>query len=207
MNKLISLLFLFFIISYMFAPNLTSSPHRQNLSRYNRKYEKIGFYWISILQIILFGLGLISLFWLILLHSCNKANYVSFNTNLTLFKKKPNFIPSQLWFYFLLLLLWLLLCEQPEDFIQFFLQYSPNFALPDRNISKRITQSCFHISCVFIFTDAISPETHTLSIFVFQIWCNVLSSNTPRWVPLLLILMANDIELNPGPSLQNQFLT
>ena len=124
MNKLILLLFLFFIISYVFAPNSTSSPQRQNLSRYNKNYRKIGFHCFTIHQIIIFGLGLAYSFFVLLLYFCNLANYVSFNTNLTLFKRRSNLIPPQSWFYFLQILLWLLLCDQPEDFIQFFLYNS-----------------------------------------------------------------------------------
>ena len=144
MNKLITLS-LFLIISYVFAPNLTPSPQRQNLSRSNRNYEKIRVHWNNIPQIILFGLGLAYSFWILLLLFCNQVNYVSFNTNLILFRKKSNFIPPQTLFYLLQLLLWLLLCDQPEDLIQFCLQFlihnspnSPNVSFPDHNISKRM---------------------------------------------------------------------
>ena len=202
MNKLISLLFLFFITSYMFAPSSAPTPHRQNF-RYISNYEKIGFHWINVLQIIFFGLGLTYSFWLLLLHSCYQVHYVSFNTNLTLFKKRKNFIRPQSWFYYLQILLWLLLCDQPEDFIQFFIHNSPHFAFPKHKISKHLARSFFHTSCVYIFADAVLPGTLLLSIFVLQIWCNALSRNTPRWVPFLLILLANDIEFNPGPYLQN----
>ena len=210
MNKLILIVFLFFIINYMFTPNVTSFLRMQNLSKYDRKLEKIRLNWINIPQIILFGFGLISLFWLLLLHSCNQVKYVSFNTNLNLFKKKSNHVFPQLWFYLILVLSWLLVSEYPEDFIQFYLQYFPNFAFLinlDPKISKHIARSCFHTSRVFIFADSISPGALILSIFVFQIWCNALSSNVPRWLPFILILMANDIELNPGPALQNQFFS
>ena len=159
---------------------------------------------------ILFGLGLVSLFWLILLHSCSQVKYITFNTNLNLFKKKSNFIFPKIWMYLLLIMLWLFLSEYTEDFlIQFFLHYCPNFAfLTNFNpyVYKRIARGCFHTSCVFILSGAISPTTHILSIFVFQIWCHVYCSNVPRWLPFILILLANDIELNPGPPRQNQFL-
>ena len=211
MNKLILLLLLFITVSYVFVPNPTPIPHRQNLSKFNRNYDKIGLNWINIPKIILFGFGLVSLFWLTLLHFCNQVKYITFNTNLTLSQKKSKFILPQLWLYLFIVPLWLLLIEYPEDFsLQFFLHYCSNFALLmnlDLNVYKCIARSCFHSSCVFIFTDAISPETHILSIFVFQIWCHKQSSNVPKWLPFLLLLMANDVELNPGPPLQNQFFS
>ena len=44
--------------------------------------------------------------------------------------------------------------------------------------------------------------------FVFQIWSFSFNKNVPFWVPMLLILMSNDIHLNPGPqtNLQNNCL-
>ena len=38
---------------------------------------------------------------------------------------------------------------------------------------------------------------------VFQIWCHSLKQNVPFWLPIILILLSNDIHLNPGPHFQN----
>ena len=210
MNKLILLLFLSFI-SYVFVPNSTSVPHRQNLSTFYRKYEKCELHWINIPKIIFVGFGLVSLFWLILLYSVNQVKFITYNTNVTLFKKKSNFTLPQLWWYLLVALLWLLLIEYPEDFcIQFSLYYCPNITLFTKlnsNVCKFLARSFFHTSCIFIFTETSSPATLIPTIFLFQIWCHALRSNVPRWLPLILILMANDIELNPGPPQPNQFLS
>ena len=207
MNKLILTLFLFFIFSYMFSPSPTPLPHTQNLSEFSIKCEKIGLKWISMPQIILLGSGLVSLFWFILLHLCNQVNFVTFNTNLTLFKKKSNPIFPKFWLYLLLVLLGLLLSEYPENFyIHFSQHFIPNLAFIiniDHNAYKCLARICFHVSCVFIFNNAISPSTHILSLFVFQILCHTQYCNVPRWLPLILILLANDIERNPGPTLQN----
>ena len=128
--------------------------------------------WINVPQIVVFGFGLVGLFWVILLYLCNQVNFATFNTNLTLFKKKSNLTFPKFWLYLLLVLLGLLLNEYPEDFsFQFFQHYFPNFAFSvniDPNAYKCLARSCFHISCVFIFTDAISPSTHILSVFVFH---------------------------------------
>ena len=120
----------------------------------------------------------------------------------------------QLMTYLSLMLFWLFLSENSEVYSAFSIQFSPhfcpNFAFLmklDLNVYKRLARSCFHTSCVLIFIDAISPASFILSIFVLQIWCHAQSSNVPRWLPFILILLANDIELNPGPPLQNQFLS
>ena len=206
MNKFIFISFLFFIFSCTLSPSPTPFPHTQNLSESNTKYEKIGLNWIDMPQFILFGSGLITLFWFILLYLCNQVNFVTFNTNLSLFKKNVN--PTlnfslDLWLLLSIILQWLILSEYPDNFsIQCYLHFFPNvlpFTNINRNVSKSLTRGCFHISCIFIFTESISPPTLVLSIFVFQIWCHTLSKNIPQWLPLILILLANDIELNPGP--------
>ena len=71
----------------MLSPSPTPFPHTQNLSESNTKYEKIGLNWIDMPQFILFGSGLITMLWFILLYLCNQVNFVTFNTNLSLFKK------------------------------------------------------------------------------------------------------------------------
>ena len=113
--------------------------------------------------------------------------------------------------YLSLMLSWLLLTEYPEVFfIQLSLHYCPNFAFLvklGRYVYKRLARSCFHTSCVLIFIDAISPASLILSIFVLQIWCHTQSTNVPRWLSFILILLANDIELNPGPPTRKQFLS
>ena len=127
MSKLILILVVFFVFSYMFSPSPTPIPHRQNLNRFNIQYENIGFSWINVLQIILFGFGLLVLFWLMLLYLCNQVNYVPFNTNLTIFKKKSDVIfPNMCLCWFVLQAL--LLSEYPEEFsIQFFFTLLPQF--------------------------------------------------------------------------------
>ena len=122
MVKRISLLFLFFIFSYVFTPCHTPLPHRQNLRKFDKKCEKIELYSINIPQLILLSFILVSLFWLLLLNICSHVEYITFNTNLNLYKKKSNFITPEIWIYFLLMLSWLLLSAYPED-------YCPNFSL------------------------------------------------------------------------------
>ena len=116
-------------------------------------------------QIILSGSGLVFLFSFILLYLCNQVNFVTFNTNLSLFRKNVNYTLNptpNLWLY-LLVLQASLLSEYLESFcIQLLLHFCPHF-LSSTNISKGLALG-FHISRILIVTDSISSAT-LLSIF------------------------------------------
>ena len=188
----------------MFSPSPTPFPNSQNLSELNIKCEKIGLHWIDLPQIIFFGSGLVLLFWFILLYLCNQVNFVTFNTNLSLYKKEVNltYPTPNVWLFLVLMLQGLIFTEYPESFIQCLLFFQPNFSFLlniHANVSKSLARGCFHISCVLILTDSVSPATLILSIFVFQIWCHTLSRNIPRWLPLILILLANDLNSTQAP--------
>ena len=156
---------------------------------------------------------LVFMLWIMWLNICNQVSFVMFDANLSLFKKNVNpalnFTP--MWVFLSLVLQGLLFSEYPENFfIQWYLFFCPNFPFlknSHRNVSNSLACGCFHVSCLLIFFESISPMTFMLSVFVVQIWCHRVCSNVPQWLPLLLILLANDIELNPGPPLQNQFLS
>ena len=87
MNNFILILFLFFIFSCMFCPSPTPYPQSQNLSEFKIKCEKIDSEWIDMPQIILFGSGLVFTLWIMLLYICNQVSFVTFDANLSLFKK------------------------------------------------------------------------------------------------------------------------
>ena len=102
-----------------------------------------------------------------------------------------------------LVMLGLLVAEYPVDvLIQLLPHYYPTFALViviGRKTSKLLTRTCFNVSCIIIFRDAVSPCANILSIFILQICCHSHTKNVLKWLPLILILLANDIEVNPGP--------
>ena len=54
-----------------------------------------------------------------------------------------------------------------------------------------------------MFSVALSQLGCILCLFVLQICCHSLNKKEPHWLPILLILLSNDIQLNPGPTLQN----
>ena len=45
-----------------------------------------------------------------------------------------------------------------------------------------------------------------LSIIVFQIWSSRIH-HASNWLPIILIIMSNDIKLNPGPHFHNSFFS
>ena len=70
---------------------------------------------------------------------------------------------------------------------------------------KIISRTIFSILSIYIYSIALTPATCVLSLMVFQIWCHSLTKNVPLWLPTILILLSNDIHLNPGPNFQNNF--
>ena len=52
-----------------------------------------------------------------------------------------------------------------------------------------------HLFCI-----SVTPAT---CLMMFQIWCHLYVKRVPRWLPIILILLSNDINLNPGPHFQN----
>ena len=61
---------------------------------------------------------------------------------------------------------------------------------------------------LIIFHLATSKTNQILCLFVFQIGCSPFNGNKPVvWLPFLLIILSNDIELNPGQNFNHSFLS
>ena len=58
---------------------------------------------------------------------------------------------------------------------------------------------------LFIFSIAVTPAICILGLLVFQIWCYSYAKRVPHWLPIILIVISNDIHLNPGPHYQSNF--
>ena len=73
-----------------------------------------------------------------------------------------------------------------------------------KKITSKIT---FTTLSIYIFSIAVTPVDCILSLIVFQIWFCSFRENVPVWLPILLILISNDIHLNPEPRshFQNNF--
>ena len=72
--------------------------------------------------------------------------------------------------------------------------------------SKRVSQTFFTTLSFYIFHIACTPTACFLCLVVFQIWCQSGKKNVSRWLPIILILLSNDIHVNPGPHFQNNYL-
>ena len=68
----------------------------------------------------------------------------------------------------------------------------------------RLSAICWSI---MVFSFATGSSNHTMCLIIFQITCEALNKNKGIvWLPLLLIILSNDIHRNPGPLTQTNFL-
>ena len=67
-----------------------------------------------------------------------------------------------------------------------------------KNVCKSASLSLSFICYFHISIISVSPESHIFCIFLTDCMCSMLLRNKPIWVPFLLILLSNDVELNPG---------
>ena len=165
-------------------------------------------------QILMFSFGMFFLLWFLFLHLSAQVNYVVFNTNLNLYNKnKTVLVLSQSILIFLSIIsLGLLLCEcKTELFLLLIIRCYPNFgndilylSLNKCNITSRVTSVTL---LLYIFSISVTPVTCILCLFMFQIWCYSYVKRIPCWLPVFLIVISNDIHLNPGPHYQNNFFS
>ena len=73
--------------------------------------------------------------------------------------------------------------------------------------NKTDSRFLFIALSLYILYISLTPLACIVSLFVFQNWTFSIKKCVPYWLPILLILISNDIHLNPGPSthLQNNF--
>ena len=119
--------------------------------------------------------------------------YVTFNTNLSIYrKKKLEYEFSKCILSQLSHLLSGLLCSEysPDILLTFSIHQNPSHGF----IS-------FHILSI-----AVTPATCMLCLVVIQIWCHLLTKSVSSWLPIILIILSNDIQLNPGPQVENNLL-
>ena len=136
------------------------------------------------------------------------TSYVSFNTNLNLYIKKPILnSPQCIWMVISLLALGLFLSGCKEE--RLLLIISTNTELFGNvfifllKFKKIISITIFNTLPIYTFSIAVTPATCTVCLIVFQIWCLSCKKHVPFWLPLILILLSNDVHLNPGPNFQN----
>ena len=71
---------------------------------------------------------------------------------------------------------------------------------------KVITRVSSVIWSFFIFSVSVTPATCLICLLGFQILCHSYVKDVPHWLPTILVILANDIHLNPGPHYQTDFL-
>ena len=134
--------------------------------------------------------------------------YVTFDTNLCTRRKVTTVtLPDCFWSYSSLIMLGLLFCECADyPLIMFIISVNSIYgSLVNLTLkfSKITSQTIFSILSIYIYSIAFTPATCILPLMVFQIWCHSLTKNVPLWLQIILILLSNDIHLNPGPHFQN----
>ena len=74
------------------------------------------------------------------------------------------------------------------------------------NYCKAITRILSSIQLLYIFFISVTPAAYILCLIIFQIWClSYIKQITPCWLSIFLILISNDIHMNPGPHYKNNF--
>ena len=200
-------IYLFNVCSIHPSPSPTPTPRRSFVTRsdvyFNFTNYNVELNYAILSQICVFCFAIITMLWLVFLHLFNNVRYVCFTTNLNLLTKKLPRSPLNVFSIFLSFLLLELLLELEENqVILLFIYWNLNYrSLIDLlfKFSKIASRPIFTIVCLYIFSLAITPVGFILSLVVFQIWIYSLNRNLSYWVQLLLILMSNDIYLNPGP--------
>ena len=165
---------------------------------------------LNIVQILILSFSLITFLWQTLLHLCSQVRYVAFNINLNIYKKKYfSNSPPFCWWYISITIVTLLLSEyENEQILLFVICGNPNlnFVLGlALKFKKTLSLTLLGTSSIFMFTIAVTPTSHDVCLFVFQIICHLFAKRVPSWLPILLILLSNDIHLNPGPDYTNNF--
>ena len=162
-------------------------------------------------KIIFVAFASILLLTLILMHFCNRVRYVTFNTNLTLLSKNKYKTTSSLGIrtLFSLFFLSLISYECPESFLVILT------ACPSINFSRLVnlshklhhllTRTIFLMSSIYLFYFATTSASCILCIVIFQNLCYSCTRKCTHWLPLVLIILSNDVHLNPGPSFHNSF--
>ena len=165
-------------------------------------------------QIILSSCGVIYLLLLLLLKMSTYVVYIKFNTDLNLHKYKKTFIISaeSIYTLFSFILFGIFLCEYEKELILLlFLHFYPVF-LPD-NLNKlmkifKVNRSVTSASLLlYIFSVSVSPVACILCLSIFQIWCYSYIKHITQWLTLFLILISNDIHMNPGPRYRDTFFS
>ena len=145
-----------------------------------------------------------------LINICTHVSYATFDTDLNLYNKKKTLASSQCFWILHLVTLGLLFNECEKEIILFIISTNTEFGnafVFFIKFRKIITRTIFGSILIYMFALANTPATCTLCLIVFQIWCYSCVTNVANWLSIILIILSNDIHLNPGPQYHNNFFT
>ena len=159
-------------------------------------------------QFFIRAIGLLTLLWFYYLHLCSYMRYVTFNTNFNICSKKNNIItPMHLDIFIIYYAtvapgVWVwpnptVYC--PSVVIQ--IMVVVDLAL---KFSKSISWAIFGTLSIYIFSIAVTPVSCMLCLIVFHIGCHC-AKHVPHWLPIILIILSNDVHTNPGSQFKNNF--
>ena len=168
----------------------------------------------SLFPIILFSYFYLTSFIHLLYIKFLKVRYFPFDVDLSINSRQISCDTStslNLWFVFL----GIIINEMSyEILIAWFTHVTPSLYPFFVNIFRKvflIRKTLQHLLIcsvtLYLMAIATTPVTHILSFVIMLISCNWFTKNVPLWIPLLLILLSNDIELNPGPLYHENFFT
>ena len=202
--------------SYSHVPKLKSSNFLSSqkqgsqkiVSQVNKFYTEMIISHIP--QLIILLIGFILMLYIFLLDLCKHVTYLPYNTNLTISRYRIR-TPLKLNIFLLLGTITILITTEHPEFLYNFI---PNicyilfrFTLILTRLNHKNIQSFLFISLtLYIFDIAYEPVSQTFCLLILQIFSNRFLRIT-SWLPGLLIILANDIHVNPGPQYQNTFFT
>ena len=217
MNKIILLFFLIISLNIFLlfhcTCNITSPvslPSPCDGDEQTYKIQKINFSFNDTLQISIFGLALLTLLWLLFIYLCYHVRYVTFNTDLSICGQNRRFLfPPCILIISFMFLFWFLLTEYFFDLTLWSFSYINFDYVNPVKLSRRSRKAVVRISLwtclIYIFFTATTYVACIFCLLVFQIFCHFSMRTTQCWLPIILIILSNDIHLNPGPEYNNNF--
>ena len=180
-----------------------ANPTRPNLLRSSERtlIHPPNFTASTTFQFFLIQLGLV--FTLSLCSSHLKVRYVTFDTDLSTLRKSSAENKDQSHLY--LIIFCLLICDIPSYTTIAMLFHEPvdisSIVLIFSRRWKIFSRVCPFFLSLNLLISAVCPTSHFLCLVIIFITCNLISRKVPVWISVLLVLLSNDIEINPGPGL------
>ena len=185
-------------------PNSREQSSKKIASLLKKVNTQMSIY--HIFQLYLLIIGFILLLYASYLELCNHVIYLPYNTNLTLFRKHIRNYSKWIKIIPLVTIIILIITEFPEFLYNLipkiiYILFRFMLFLVHRN-RKNVQILLFVSLTLYTFKISNEPSSQTFCLLIFQISSSRFLRITP-WLPKLLIILANDIHVNPGPHYQN----